>query len=216
MTNVWPWLTLALLGAYHGLNPGMGWLFALSLGLQEKSRRAIAFALAPIALGHAFSIAITILAARLLQSTLSPSLLRLVVAGALFAMGAYRMFRARHPRGGGMRVGAKDLIFWSFLMASAHGAGLMLLPILIAQPVQGMSHPMHHAIPHLADTGVKILGLAVAVHTVAMLAVAGTLALSVFHFYEKFGLRLLQQAWFNFDLLWAVALFAAGIAAWLS
>ena len=115
-----------------------------------------------------------------------------------------------------MRVGAKDLIFWSFLMAPAHGAGLILLPILIAQPVQGMSHSMHHTTPHLAVIGVKILGLAVVVHTLAMLSVAGTLALSVFQFYEKFGLRLLQQAWFNFDLLWAVALFAAGIAALVS
>jgi hypothetical protein len=216
MKDAWPWLTLVLLGAYHGVNPGMGWLFALSLGLQEKSRRAIGYALFPIALGHASAIALTVLLARLLQAALSPRILQLVVAGTLFALGAYRMLRARHPRGGGMRVGGRDLFFWSFLMASAHGAGLMLLPILLARPRLGMSHSMHHTPWNFAGTGAGLLGLAVAIHTLALLAVAGTLALLIFQFYEKSGLRLLQYAWFNFDLLWAIALFAAGVAALLT
>ena len=217
MSNAWPWAMITLLGAYHGLNPGMGWLFALSLGLQEKSRRAILWSLLPIALGHAVAIFLTILAVRVAQEAISPRAIKIVVAAALFAMGLYRLFRAHHPKGGGMRVGFKDLLLWSFLMATAHGAGLMLAPILLAQPMQGMSHMSHSMGSAASATGVTlgVLGLAVLVHTLGLLLVAGSLALVVYQSYETSGLRLLQGAWFNFDLLWAVALFVAGIAALL-
>ncbi len=217
MSGAWPWAMIALLGAYHGLNPGMGWLFALSLGLQEKSRRAILWSLLPIALGHAVAIFLTILAVRVAQEAISPRAIKIVVAAALFAMGLYRLFRAHHPKGGGMRVGFKDLLLWSFLMATAHGAGLMLAPILLAQPMQGMSH-MSHSMGSAAsatELTLGVLGLAVLVHTLGLLLVAGSLALVVYQSYETSGLRLLQGAWFNFDLLWAVALFVAGIAALL-
>ena len=217
MSNAWPWAMITLLGAYHGLNPGMGWLFALSLGLQEKSRRAILWSLLPIALGHAVAIFLTILAVRVAQEAISPRAIKIVVAAALFAMGLYRLFRAHHPKGGGMRVGFKDLLLWSFLMATAHGAGLMLAPILLAQPMQGMSHMSHSMGSAASATGVTlgVLGLAVLVHTLGLLLVAGSLALVVYQSYETSGLRLLQGAWFNFDLLWAVALFVAGVAALL-
>lgn len=217
MSGAWPWAMIALLGAYHGLNPGMGWLFALSLGLQEKSRRAILWSLLPIALGHAVAIFLTILAVRVAQEAISPRAIKIVVAAALFAMGLYRLFRAHHPKGGGMRVGFKDLLLWSFLMATAHGAGLMLAPILLAQPMQGMSHMSHSMGSAASATGVTlgVLGLAVLVHTLGLLLVAGSLALVVYQSYETSGLRLLQGAWFNFDLLWAVALFVAGVAALL-
>ena len=217
MSGAWPWAMIILLGAYHGLNPGMGWLFALSLGLQEKSRRAILWSLLPIALGHAVAIFLTILAVRVAQEAISPRAIKIVVAAALFAMGIYRLFRAHHPKGGGMRVGFKDLFLWSFLMATAHGAGLMLAPILLAQPIQGMSHMSHSMGSAASATGVTLgaLGLAVLIHTLGLLLVAGSLALVVYQFYETSGLRLLQSAWFNFDLLWAVALFVAGIAALL-
>jgi hypothetical protein len=217
MSGAWPWAMIALLGAYHGVNPGMGWLFALSLGLQEKSRRAILWSLLPIALGHAVAIFLTILAVRVAQEAISPRAIKTVVAAALFAMGLYRLFRAHHPKGGGMRVGFKDLLLWSFLMATAHGAGLMLAPILLAQPMQGMSHMNHLMGSAASATGVTlgVLGLAVLVHTLGLLVVAGSLALVVYQSYETSGLRLLQDAWFNFDLLWAVALFVAGIAALL-
>jgi len=217
MSGASPWAMIMLLGAYHGLNPGMGWLFALSLGLQEKSRRAILWSLLPIALGHAVAIFLTILAVRVAQEAISPRAIKIVVAAALFAMGIYRLFRAHHPKGGGMRVGFKDLFLWSFLMATAHGAGLMLAPILLAQPMQGMSHMSHSMGSAASGTGVTlgVLGLAVLVHTLGLLLVAGSLALVVYQSYETSGLRLLQGAWFNFDLLWAVALFVAGIAALL-
>jgi hypothetical protein len=136
-------------------------------------------------------------------------------------MGSYRLFRARHPKGGGMRVGFKDLFLWSFLMATAHGAGLMLAPILLAQPMQGMNHSdhanfsMHGAAMNFSAVNVGVLGLAVLVHTLSLLLVAGALALAIYQSYETSGLKLLQNAWFNFDLLWAVALFVAGFAALL-
>jgi len=216
MSGIWPWVTLALLGAYHALNPGMGWLFALSLGLQEKTRLAILKALLPISLGHAVAISLTILALRIVQETVSPGVLRIAVAAALFGMGLYRLLRARHPRGGGMRVGFGDLFSWSFLMAAAHGAGLMLAPILLAQPMPGMNHSLHslhNGAPAVSGLSVRVLGVAVMVHTLGLVLVSGTLALVVYQSYETSGLRLLQRAWFNFDLLWAVALFVAGIAA---
>ncbi|MGD0512858.1 MAG: hypothetical protein ABSA29_06130, partial [Terriglobales bacterium] len=142
MIHAWPWVLLGLLGAYHGLNPAMGWLFAMAIGLQEKSRAAVVRALLPIALGHAAAISLAILVLRSIQNVFPLRTLKLIVATILFALGAYRIFRASHPRGAGMRVGARDLFVWSFLMASAHGAGLMLVPILLAEPMPGMGHPL--------------------------------------------------------------------------
>jgi len=215
MSTTWPWVIIALLGAYHGLNPGMGWLFALSLGLQEKSRQAVLRSLLPIAVGHAVAISVTMLAVRIAQEVISQRTTKIAVAAALSAMGLYRLFRSRHPRGGGMRVGFRDLFFWSFLMAAAHGAGLMLAPILLAQPVQGMNHSMGNPAVDAAGLSLGVLGLAVVVHTLGLLLVAGALALVVYQSYERLGLRLLQGAWFNFDLLWAAALFVAGAVALL-
>ena len=215
MSTRWPWVIIALLGAYHGLNPGMGWLFALSLGLQEKSRRVILWSLMPIALGHTGAISLTILALRIAQEAISPRTIKIAVAAVLFFMGSYRLFRARHPRGGGMRVGFRDLFLWSFLMATAHGAGLMLVPILLAQPMPDMSHSRHGTAANAPGLTVGVLGMAVVIHTLGLLLVAGALALVVYQSYETSGLRLLQRAWFNFDLLWAAALFVAGIAALL-
>jgi hypothetical protein len=221
MNHNWPWVALALLGAYHGLNPAMGWLFALSLGLQEQRRSAVIGALLPIALGHAAAITAAILALRVVQHFLPVNILKWSVALILFTLGVYRLFRASHPRGAGMRVGGKDLFVWSFLMASAHGAGLMLLPVLMAQPMSGMTHSMAGGMPQmpsLASTSwlsassltATTIGLAVLIHTASMLAVAGILAIVFFETYEKVGLRLLRHTWLNFDLLWAIALLVAG------
>src|SRR5580658_2371405 len=216
MNHNWPWVALALLGAYHGLNPAMGWLFALSLGLQERRRSAVIGALFPIALGHAAAITLAILVLRFVQHFLPMNILKWGVALFLFALGVYRLFRANHPRGAGMRVGGKDLFVWSFLMASAHGAGLMLLPVLMAEPMSGMKHSMAggtSAIPSSLSASsftATTIGLAVLIHTASMLAVAGILAIAFFETYEKVGLRLLRHTWLNFDLLWAIALLVAG------
>ena len=207
----WPWLALALLGAYHGLNPAMGWLFALALGLQEKRRSAVVRALLPIAFGHAAAITLAILALRFVQHFLPLNILKWGVALFLFTLGAYRLFRANHPRGAGMRVGGRDLFVWSFLMASAHGAGLMLLPVLMAQPMSGMTHSMAGGTAVIPSSlSLSAIGFAVLIHTASMLTVAGVLALVFFETYEKVGLRLLRHTWLNFDLLWAIALLVAG------
>lgn len=217
MSHTWPWAVLALLGAYHGLNPAMGWLFALALGLQEKRRSAVIGALFPIALGHASAIALAILLLRFLQHFLPMNILKWSVAAILFTLGAYRIFRARHPQGCGMRASRKDLFVWSLLMASAHGAGLMLIPVLLAQPMLGMAPAMAETAPAVSQPlNASVVVLAVLVHTVSMLVVAGILALLIFETYENLGLRLLRHTWFNFDLLWAIALLVAGCAALLS
>jgi hypothetical protein len=205
------WILLVLLGAYHGLNPAMGWLFALALGLQERSRAAVLRALPPIALGHAAAIAVAILFLRLLQGFLSWQVLKITFAGILIVMGGYLLFRARHPRGAGLRAGARDLFVWSFLMASAHGAGLMLTPVLLAKPMAGMgSHAMIGAAPG-APLSASVIVLAVLIHTASLLIVIAVLAVILYETYDRFGLRILRHAWFNFDLLWAVALLAAGV-----
>src|SRR5205807_1504603 len=142
-------------------------------------------------------------------------ILKFLVAGLLFAQGLYRTVRYWHPRGAGMRAGFRDLTVWSFLMALAHGAGLMLVPVLLTRSTQAMHHSMH-ASPAVATTGPLLLGLVVLVHTLSLLLVAGILALVFYQFYERFGLALLRRAWFNFDLLWAVALLVAGVVALVS
>jgi hypothetical protein len=213
MNHNWPWVALALLGAYHGLNPAMGWLFALALGLQDKRKSAVIGALLPIALGHAAAIAIAILLLRLVQNFFPMNILKWVIAFTLFTLGAHRIFRASHPRGAGMRVGGKDLFVWSFLMASAHGAGLMILPVLMAQPMQAMTHHMAGAMPGFSTSlSIPVIGIAVLIHTLSMLFVAGLIAILFFEAYEKAGLQMLRYAWLNFDLLWAIALLVAGFA----
>jgi hypothetical protein len=217
----WPWVMLCLLGAYHGLNPGMGWLFALALGLQEKRRAAVVKALLPIALGHAAAISVVLIALHFAQDALPHRAVRIATAAILFSLGFYRLFRSSHPRGARMKAGSKDLFYWSFLMASAHGAGLMLAPVFLAQSMLGMdhsplgAHAIHgtHAIPVLASPAV--LALAVVLHTLSLLLVAGALALLFYQSYEKFGLSLLQRTWLNFDLLWAIALLVAAVLALL-
>jgi uncharacterized membrane protein len=207
----WPWLALALLGAYHGLNPAMGWLFALALGLQEKRRSAVIGALLPIALGHAAAIALAIVLLRFMQHFVPMNILKWGVALFLFTLGVYRLFRANHPRGAGMRVGGRELFAWSFLMASAHGAGLMLLPVLMAEPTAGMTHSMGGGTSVLpASLSASQIALAVLIHTASLLVVSGILALVFFETYDKVGLRLLRHTWLNFDLLWAIALLVAG------
>ncbi|ETX06670.1 MAG: hypothetical protein ETSY2_15750, partial [Candidatus Entotheonella gemina] len=124
-------MVLLFLGAFHGINPGMGWLFAVALGLQEQRLRAVFRALLPIAIGHALSILVVLLVAGMLQVVVPERLLHWLSAGVLCGFGLYKLIRARHPRWVGMRVNFKGLVLWSFLMASAHGAGLMLVPVLL-------------------------------------------------------------------------------------
>src|SRR6266446_7269579 len=151
MTAIWPWVVLFGLGAFHGINPGMGWLFAVCLGLQERRRKAVLAALPPIALGHALSVGLIVALITVLRTNLQPRVLKYAAAAILILYGLFRIVRARHPRWVGMRVGFGDLTLWSFLMASAHGAGLMLVPIFLHASDSGSEH-LHHA-GHLAHIG---------------------------------------------------------------
>jgi len=195
------WPTLFLLGAYHGINPGMGWLFAVARGMQEHRTRAVAWPLPPIALGHALSVGAVLLIARLAQVALPLMYIRIAVAVALVGLGVYKLIRSRHPRWGGMQVGFRDLTIWSFLMASAHGAGLMVLPVMLAGP-----HTHHMAASQGANSGVS----ATLIHTLGYFTVTAGVALLV---YQKFGLAMLRRSWFNLDLIWAIALVVTGIVA---
>lgn len=207
-SDAWAWGALFLLGIYHGLNPGMGWLFAVALGMQERSGRAVGKALLPIALGHAIAIGLVVFLALLLPSVIPGKALRFSVAALLIALGLYRLIRQRHPRWVGMRVGFADLTLWSFLMASAHGAGLMLLPILMGASASTAGVEGSHSHEGMATFGDPMSGLAATlVHTGGYLAMTG---LAAWVFYEKLGLALLRKAWLNLDLVWAIALIATG------
>jgi hypothetical protein len=196
------WLML-LLGAYHGINPGMGWLFAVALGMQERKGSAVARALAPIALGHALAIGSVVLAAAFLGMALPRQAIRYPVAAILFVLGIFSLVRHYHPRWVRMQVGFRDLTVWSFLMASAHGAGLMVLPVLLGSSTVEAAGQMagHHHTSAAASPLAALL--ATAVHTTAYLAVTGLIAWVV---YRKFGLAILRKAWFNLNLVWAAAL----------
>jgi hypothetical protein len=197
----WPWLALALLGAYHGLNPGMGWLFAVARGLQESSRGAVLASLVPIVIGHEASILVVVGVAVATQELVAPHTVRLLAALALVSFGVYRVARPRsHPRGFGMRVGRVGLAAWSFLMSSAHGAGLMMVPVLLGWPLV-------ERLP-AADQRGAVVVLSTTVHVTAMLIVMASAALVV---YQVVGLRILRRSWFNLDLVWAASLVGAGL-----
>jgi hypothetical protein len=211
MSRVWPWLILFGLGAYHGINPAMGWLFAVSLGLQNRSRRAVLMAIPPIAIGHAISIVLVVGLLWLAQASLPLTWVRYGAAAILFAFGLSRFIRSRHPNWVGMQVGFRDLTLWSFLMATAHGAGLMLMPVLL-----GSDHSSHVShIAHLAPQQIPSVNdpsqwlAAVVIHSAGYLLVSLLIALLV---YEKLGLSLLRRAWFNVDVVWMIALMISGLA----
>ena len=214
MSESWPWLTLAVLGAYHGLNPAMGWLFAVALGLQEQRRGAVLQALPPIALGHATAVLLAALVVGVAQIVVPLDVLRYGCAGVLIVFGLYKLVRRRHPRWVGMRVGFRDLTAWSFLMASAHGAGLMLIPVLLSlsstEHIQGAhAHGAHTDHGTMTGSATVLADLAaVGLHTLALFAVMGVIAMVV---YEKLGVMILKRTWFNLDLLWAGALVGAGL-----
>jgi hypothetical protein len=196
------WLML-LLGAYHGINPGMGWLFAVALGMQERKGSAVARALVPIALGHALAIGSVVMVAAFLGMELPQEAIRYTVAALLFALGIFSLIRHSHPRWVRMQVGFRDLTIWSFMMASAHGAGLMVLPVLLgSSTVEAADQMAGHRHAFAAASPLTAL-LATVAHTAAYLAVTGLVAWVV---YSKLGLAILRKAWLNLHLVWAAAL----------
>lgn len=206
MTMTASWGVLLGLGAFHGINPGMGWLFAVALGMQERRRGAVLSALLPLGIGHALAVSAAIVVALMAGVVLPVHWLRWLVTGTLVALGLARLFRHRHPRWASMRVGAGALTLWSFLMASAHGAGLMVVPVFLAMPAMATGHSHHHAMEMAAATPSSAL-LATGLHAIGYLIVTAAVAILVF---EKLGVGMLRKTWFNLDLLWAVSLIGTG------
>lgn len=203
MSNSWAWLTVAGLGAFHGLNPAMGWLFAVALGLHRKNRTIILQALPSIAFGHALSVAVIVSA--VLMAGLIISERAVLIASGLLLIGwaiYHQIYGHRHRVRVGMKTGLAGLTVWSFLMATAHGAGLMLLPVLI--PLCLSSSAIKDVSP---ENSFATMLTAVGIHTAAMLMVTGVIAILV---YEWIGVAILRSAWINLDLIWVLALAATG------
>jgi hypothetical protein len=207
MTAAWPWLVIAGLGVFHGVNPAMGWLFAVALGLHRWSRAVVLQSLVPIALGHALAIAIVAAAVVALGAAIDQELLRLLAGASLILWSFYHLlYGSRHRVRVGMQAGFAGLLLWSFLMASAHGAGLMLVPALMPLCISGMPG-VGSALSGSLLTSLAAVGL----HTAAMLAVTGTIAIVVYYW---LGVAFLRRGWVNLDRLWIAALLVTGI--WLA
>src|ERR1700693_5811039 len=202
-----PWLTLILLGASHGLNPGMGWLFSVALGLQQRSRRAVFGALLPIALGHALAIGLVVLLVYIIGGVVPSRWLQLGGAATLFVIAIWKLWRARHPTWVGMRVSFWDLTTWSWLMASAHGAGLMVVPVLLGgKSIFCGTAP--GGINAILTIQPLIATAAVGLHTISHLIVSGLIAWIV---YDFIGLAILRRSWINLDLIWCFTLLGAAV-----
>ena len=199
------WAVMIALGAFHGINPGMGWLFAVALGMQERRRRAVLLALVPLVAGHALAVTSAVAGALILGTMIPLSWLRWPLALALVSLGTFRLYRHRHRRWAGMRVSMSRLALWSFLMATAHGAGLMVMPIFAGTSMAHGGDHTHHIAVTAAGAGSALL--ATSVHAVGYLAVTAFIALLVF---EKLGVGILRRAWINLDVIWAAALMATG------
>jgi hypothetical protein len=210
--DAWAYVLLGLLGAYHGLNPAMGWLFAVALGMQERSRKAVLRSLLPIAIGHECSI-LLVAALVLGLGLLADSTALHVGAGvSLIAFGIFRFVKPRaHFRWTKMRVNRRELSWWSFLMSTAHGAGLMVAPVLIGAGAAGTAQASSdHELQHVQTAALSIPGsaLALSLHVATMILVMGVVAVVV---YERLGVAILRQAWLNTEWLWAGAFILAGL-----
>lgn len=199
------WAALFALGAFHGVNPGMGWLFAVALGMQERKRGAVWRALLPLGIGHALAVAAAVGIALTIGIAVPLNHLRWPVGAILVSAGLVRLVRHRHPRWAQMRVNMRGLTVWSFLMATAHGAGLMVVPVFLGMAAQ--AEAACHASGTVPNTP-AVAFTATAVHALGYLIVTAAVAVLV---YEKFGVGLLRKAWINLDLLWAFALVATGL-----
>lgn len=200
-TEVWPWLALAGLGLFHGLNPAMGWLFAVALGLHRGNRRIVLLSLVPITLGHAAAVAAALIAVLALGLVIDHTALLRLAALVLIGWAVWHALYGHQRRVRvGMQTGLLGLVLWSFLMASAHGAGLMLIPALA---------PICSSSP-LADAtlGVPLALAALAVHSAAMLAAIAAVSLIV---YNWAGVDFLRRGWINLDLIWVAVLATCGV-----
>lgn len=199
--QLWPWIVIVLLGVYHGVNPAMGWLFAVALGLHRRSQRVVALSLVPIALGHLGAVAAVVAAFLMLGQMVDRTILARLAACALIGWALWHAMRGHRARPlVGLQTGLLGLLAWSFVMASAHGAGLMLIPALL--PL--CTGPLPQA------TGVAVVPAlgALGIHTAAMLATIAMISLAVYNWID---IGFLRRGWINLDLVWIGALVACGI-----
>src|SRR5262245_22325954 len=200
-----PWLALAGLGLFHGLNPALGWLFAVALGLNRHSQNVVLLSLIPIAIGHAAAVALVLAAVLALGLIFDWMILSRVTGLVLIGWAIWHaLYGHRRRVRVGMQTGMGGLALWSFLMAGAHGAGLMLIPVVVplclaATPAQELT----------ASGSAPIALAALAVHTATMLATIAVISLIV---YKWVGVAFLTRSWINLDLIWIVALGICGAA----
>jgi hypothetical protein len=208
LTELWPWLARAGGGVFHGVNPAKGWLFAVALGLHRHSRQVVLLALVPIALGHALSIAVVMAALLLLGVVVEHRIVRLAAGVSLLVWALYHWrYGHRHRVRVGMRAGFAGLLLWSFVMATGHGAGLMLMPALMPLHMSHTHGQAGHGHPIIGVDSLWLALAAVGVHTLAMLLVTGVIAVMT---YEWLGVGFLRRGWINFDMLWTIVLLLTG------
>ncbi|WGS22682.1 MULTISPECIES: hypothetical protein [unclassified Bradyrhizobium] len=209
-TPAWLWVAVIASGLYHGINPGMGWPLAVSAGLMQRSSRALAAALGPLAIGHLLAILLVLLPFALLVALAEwQRAIRIGASLLVIAFGIYRLVDRRHPKAL-TRIPPTQLGLWSFAVAIAHGAALMLVPIYLglcqgADPAQG-----HVAASALINANLTMAVLVSIVHAGAMIAAGGCVAWLV---YRYLGLKFVSQSWFNLDTVWAVSLMLVGAVA---
>jgi hypothetical protein len=201
------WLAVVASGLYHGVNPGMGWPLALSAGLMEKSPRALAAALGPLSIGHLLAILLVILPFSLLMALAEwQRAIRIAASLLVIGFGVFRFVNRRHPRMLA-RIRPTQLGLWSFAVAIAHGAGLMLVPIYLGLCRAADLDAGHAAAGALINANLGMAVLVSTVHSIAMIAAGGSIAWLV---YRYFGLKFVSQSWFNLDVVWALSLVLIG------
>ena len=204
----WPpsalWLAVVASGLYHGVNPGMGWPLAVSAGLMERSSRALVTALWPLTLGHLLSMLAIVLPFALLVSLVQwRQQIQIGASLLVIGFGIFRLVHRRHPRVLA-RIRPTQLGLWSFAVAIAHGAGLMLVPIYLGLC---RAADLDQGLGPLANDNLGMAVLVSVVHSVAMIAAGGVLAWLV---YRYLGLKFVSRSWFNLDATWAVSLVLVG------
>jgi hypothetical protein len=206
-TPVGLWLAVVASGLYHGANPGMGWPLAVSAGLMERSSRALVAALWPLTVGHMLAMLVVTLPFSLLVSIVQwQRQIQIAASLLVIAFGIFRLVNRRHPRAL-VRIPPTELGLWSFAMAIAHGAGLMLVPIYLGLCRATDVDKGHEAAGALINANLGMALLVSVAHSVAMIAAGG---LSAWLVYRYLGLRFVSRSWFNLDATWAVSLILVG------
>ena len=209
MRDLWPWATLVALGMFHGLNPAMGWPLAVSNGLLAHSSRALVAALGTLAFGHALAVLAVTLPFGMLAALLTwQTQIRIGASLLLIGCGVVLLARRRHPRAL-VRIAPSRLALWSFAVAIAHGAGLMLVPIYLGL-CRAQTDPGHRAAATLASANLGMALVVSVIHTMAMFVVGGGMAWLV---YRYLGLQFVSRSWFNLEAVWAASLILVGMLA---